>query len=101
MKREPVFLVIDNVTDVNSSWKEACGYLAVGFHPESRIVITSRSKENIRKLVVDIPFCVPMPRLSVMEAGELFLRSAAPSMSVFRLTDEQQRIVGLCIQQCL
>lgn len=104
LKREPVFLVIDNVTDNDAddnSWKEANEYLMAGFHPESRVVITSRSRSSIRGLVPGIQFCMPMPRLNVTEAGELFMRSAVPEKSIFGHSAEEQRIVALCIRECL
>jgi hypothetical protein len=101
MKREPVFLAIDNVTNDESSWKEAHAYLMVGFHSESRIMITSRSKAIVQDLLPGVEFCMPMPSLSVKEAGAIFLKSAAPMKSIFMLTEEERRIVGLCIEQCL
>lgn len=101
MKLEPVFLAIDNVTNDDSSWKEAHEYLIVGFHSQSRVMITSRSVSNIQDLLPDIKFCIPMPRLTVKDARELFLRSAAPLKFTFTLTDDERRIVGLCILQCL
>ncbi|KAG0606089.1 hypothetical protein M758_9G112900 [Ceratodon purpureus] len=99
--REPVFLAIDNVTGDEISLGEAREYLMVGFHPQSRILITSRSEANVQELLSGIEFCMPMPRLRVKEAGEIFLRSAAPMKSISELTDDEQRIVGICIQQCL
>ncbi|KAG0561334.1 hypothetical protein KC19_9G056300 [Ceratodon purpureus] len=99
--REPVFLAIDNVIGDESSLAEAREYLKVGFHPHSRILITSRSKSNVQELLSGGEFCIAMPRLRVNEAGEIFLRSAAPMRSISGLTDEERRIVGLCIQQCL
>ena len=101
MKRGPIFLAIDNVSNDASSWKEAHEYLTVGFHPESRIMITSRSEVIVQDLLPGVEFCMPMPRLSVQEAGAMFLRSAAPTKSICGLTDEERRILGLCIQQCL
>jgi hypothetical protein len=99
--REPVFLAIDNVTGDECSWKEAQQYLMLGFHPLSRILITSRCEANVQDLLPGVNFCMAVPRLRVQEAGEIFLKSAAPMKSIFGLTDEERRIVGLCIQQCL
>jgi hypothetical protein len=101
MKREPLFLAIDNVTNDASSRKEAHEYLTVGFHPESRIMITSRSEVIVQDLLPGVEFCMPMPRLSVQEAGAIFLRSAAPTKSICALTDEERRVLGLCIELCL
>ncbi|KAG0554175.1 hypothetical protein KC19_12G069600 [Ceratodon purpureus] len=99
--REPVFLALDNVTGDESSIREAREYLEVGFHPMSRILITSRSVVNVQDLLPDSDFCMAMPTLRVKEAGEIFLKKAAPMKSISGLTDEERRIVGLCIQQCL
>lgn len=73
----------------------------LGSQRESRIMITFRSKVNVWDLVPDIGYCVAMPSLSWAEAGELFLRSAAPSKSIFGLSVEERRIVGLCIKECM
>ena len=100
IKREPVFLVIDNVINDERSWKEAHDYLTVGFHPESRIVITSRSRVIVQDLLPDVQFCKPMPKLSEREAGEIFLKSAAPMKSYSSLTDEERRILKLCTKLC-
>ncbi|KAG0561314.1 hypothetical protein KC19_9G054500 [Ceratodon purpureus] len=99
--REPVFLALDNVTGDEGSLREVREYLEVGFHPKSRILITSRSLVNVQDLLPDSQFCMAMPRLSVKEAGEIFLRSAAPMKSMSGLTDEERRIVWRCIQQCI
>lgn len=101
VRREPVFLAIDNVTGDESSLREAREYLEVGFHPKSKILITSTSLVNVQDLLPGSQFCMAMPRLRVKEAAEIFLKSAAPMKSISGLTDEEQRIVGLCIQQCL
>ena len=101
MKRDPVFLAIDNVTNDVSSRKEAHEYLMLGFHAGSRILIPSRSEVIVQDLLPGVKFCMSMPSLTVNEAGSIFLRSAAPMKSIFMLTDEEQRIVGLCIEQCL
>ncbi|KAG0605267.1 hypothetical protein M758_9G044500 [Ceratodon purpureus] len=99
--REPVFLALDNVTGDESSLREAREYLEVGFHPKSRILITSTSSVNVQDLLPGSQFCMAMPRLRVKEAGEIFLRSAAPMKSISGLSDEEQRIVALCLQECL
>jgi hypothetical protein len=101
MKWEPVFLAIDNVTDDRISRSEVEEYLTVGFHPESRIMITSRSEIVVQDLVPGVEFCMPMPRLNVQEAEAIFLRSAAPTKSICALTAEERRVLGLCIQLCL
>jgi hypothetical protein len=101
MKRGPIFLAIDNVSNDASSWKEAHEYLTVWFHPESRIMITSRSEVIVQDLLPGVEFCIRMPGLSVQEAGAIFLRSAAPTKSICALTDEERIVLGLCIQHCL
>jgi hypothetical protein len=101
MKREPVFLAIDNVTNDLISRREVEEYLTVGFHPESRIMITSRSEVVVQDLLPGVEFCMPMPRLSVQEAGAIFLRSAAPTKSICALTAEERRVLGLCIELCM
>ncbi|KAG0575840.1 hypothetical protein KC19_5G034700 [Ceratodon purpureus] len=102
MRREPVFLVIDNVTDDSTSRTEALAYLEAGFHPHSRIMITSRSEDVVQALFTDpkSTFCKAMPDLTEEEAGFIFLQGAAPQRALDALTDEERRVLSLCLGQC-
>jgi hypothetical protein len=102
MKREPVFLVIDNITDDSDSRTEASAYLEAGFHPHSKIMITSRSEDVVQALFADptSAFCKAMPNLTEEEAGFIFLQRAAPQRALDTLTDEEKRVLTLCLGQC-
>ncbi|KAG0615271.1 hypothetical protein M758_5G028000 [Ceratodon purpureus] len=102
MRREPVFLVIDNITDDSTSRTEALEYLEAGFHPHSRIMITSRSEDVVQALFTDpkSTFCKAMPNLTEEEAGFIFLQRAAPQRALDTLTDEERRVLSLCLGQC-
>lgn len=102
MKREPVFLVIDNITDDSASRMEALAYLEAGFHPHSKIMITSRSEDVVQALFTDpmSTFCKAMPNLTEEEAGFIFLKRAAPQRAIDTLTDEEKRVLKLCLGQC-
>lgn len=104
---QPVFLVIDNV-DVES-FNEAQEYLNSLFHPKSKIMVTARSQQIVMDLLSDShskeptyfsEFCKPVPDLTEEEAGTIFLRNAAPKKTLSKLTDEERRILRLCVQQC-
>ena len=97
MKREPVFLVVDNITDDSASRMEASAYLEVGFHPHSKIMITSRSEDIVQALFRDSSstFCKAMPDLTEEEAGFIFQQRALDA-----LTDEEKRVFKLCLCQC-
>ncbi|KAG0616769.1 hypothetical protein M758_5G140600 [Ceratodon purpureus] len=102
MRREPVFLVIDNITDDSTSRTEALAYLEAGFHPHSRIMITSRGEDVVQALFTDpkSTFCKAMPNLTEEEAGFIFLQRAAPQRALGTLTDEERRVLSLCLGQC-
>lgn len=72
MKEEPVFLVIDNVTNDDHLLREARDYLMVEFHPKSRILITSMSKLILKDLLREMNFYMPMQNLMNEEARTLF-----------------------------
>ena len=102
MKREPVFLVIDNIIDDSGSRMEASAYLEAGFHPHSKIMITSRSEDIVQALFRDSSstFCKAMPDLTEEEAGFIFLQRAAPRSQLDALTDGEKRVLKLCLCQC-
>ena len=100
LKREKVFLVIDNVLDGHSV-NEARHYLELDFHYESRILITSRSQEIVEELLQKSSFCKPMPDLIEEEAKKIFLNKCSPGNKLYNLTDEVWQEVGSCIKQCI
>lgn len=100
MKRKPVFLVIDNVTNDANVRDEAIAYLKVGFHSQSKIMITSRGKEIVKDLLPHQNACIPMPHLNEEEARIIFMNKADPWRNMSLLIDEESSILHRCIQHC-
>lgn len=102
MGRHPVFLVIDNISDDEASRDEARAYLKAGFHPDSLIMITSRSQDIVKALFNDSEskYCKAMPNLTEEEAGIIFLQRAAPQRTLATLSDAEREILKLCLDQC-
>jgi len=101
MKQDKVFLVLDNITFDAHLLQEVQDYLRMGFHPKSRILITSSSKAILEDLLPNMELYTPMPKLMVEEARELFLKCVVPMKALSELTSEEQNILGICIQKCL
>jgi len=92
--------VIDNVSDDQASRKEALAYLEAGFHEESQIMVTARSQDVVKGLLLDPKYCKPMPNLMKDEAAVIFLRKAAPGRKVSSLSPEEQSVLNSCLAQC-
>jgi len=86
IKYERVFLVLDNITNDVHLLQEVKDYLEMEFHPESRSMITSSSKAILEDLLPKTELYMQMPTLMVEEAGELFLKRAAPTKAICELT---------------
>jgi len=102
MRRHPVFLVIDNITEDPKFRTEASAYLEAGFQRGSMIMITSRSCDIVKELFPDgrdLTYCKAMASLSEEEAGFVFLRRAAPQRKLESLTIEEQEILKVCVGQ--
>jgi len=103
MNQQPVFLVIDNITDDRESCTEALAYLEVGFHVGSKIMITSRSFDIVEELFpshTNATYCKAMVNLSEEEARLIFLRRTAPQRKSESLTIGEHKILKECLSQC-
>jgi hypothetical protein len=100
MKREPVFLIIDNVTNDAHSRNEVLAYLKVEYHSQSKILVTSRSKEVVKDLLPNFNACMPVPHLNEEEASTIFMNKADPRKSISLLADEEKTSLQRCIQHC-
>ena len=93
-----VFLAIDNVWDDTRSIEEAGGYLTNEFHPESKVLVTSRCKQTLTNLGISEACCFEMPDLKEEDAIGLFLHYACPSLSPVELGNpEHLEVVMQCI----
>lgn len=99
---DPVFLAIDNVGDAEDSRDEACTFLRCNFHPSSKIMVVSRSKEVVEALLEGPEYCKPLPDLMIEEARALFLSKAtAPKKEFSSLSTAEVNIVNTCLKECL
>lgn len=99
--KEPKFLAVDNVQDTLASLQEAESYLK-WLSPESIIIITSRSRDNLLSVKPgdDIIPCNPIPNLDQEEAMTLFLKIAAPDVDRQSLDHRHNRILENCLKIC-
>jgi hypothetical protein len=97
--KKPKFLAVDNVQDTLASAQEAENYLR-WLSPESIIIITSRSRHNLRPVTLGDTCCNPIPNLNKEEAMTLFLKIAAPEVDRQSLDQRHIRILENCLQIC-
>jgi len=103
MNQQPVFLVIDNITNDRQSYMEASTYLTARFHLGSMIMITSRNLDIVEEIFPEhsnTTYCKAMASLMEEEARLIFLRRAAPQRKLETLTIEEQEILRVCLAQC-
>lgn len=100
MRRHPVFLAVDNVGDSDECRTEARAFLRANFHPSSKVMVVSRSKDVVEALLEDSEFCKPLPDLMLEEAAAIFLSKAAPKKKFSSLEIEERRIVDVCLKEC-
>ena len=93
MKKEKVFLAIDNISD-NKSIDEAKKYLQAGYCSGSIVMVTSRALGHLTYLRIDKSACFEMPRLGKDEAMALFLYHAEPR------TEVDKKVLNRCIKRC-
>jgi len=103
MKRQPVFLVIDNITNDRESQVEALAYLEARFHIKSMIMITSRSSDIVEELFpshLNATYCKALATLNEEEARLIFLRRSTPQKRLETFTIEEHNILRECLAQC-
>ncbi|XP_024398602.1 uncharacterized protein [Physcomitrium patens] len=97
----PVLLIIDNVQDDHDSQEEARGYLKAKFCEGSKVVITSRSRVALEKLLPGPEFRKAMPELERDEAARIFLRRAVRhEKRLFSLDPRENKVLDTCLEQC-
>ena len=93
-----MFLAIDNVWNDGPSLREADDYLVHDFHPESKVLVTTRCKETLRSLGIHGECCFEMPDLREEDAMGLFLHYACPSPSPIELANpEHLKVIKECV----
>ena len=99
MHKHKVFLAIDNVWDTLVSRDAARTFLQAGFHCDSMVVVTARTKDILVRLDIDDNHCIEMPELDKEEATKLFLHHALPNCSP-SLECPQLAVVEQCVERC-
>ncbi|KAG0586685.1 hypothetical protein KC19_2G108800 [Ceratodon purpureus] len=100
--KQKVFIAIDNVFDSSKCLEEASAYLQLNYFPNSVVVVTARSLDQLQMLKIEKSNCLAMPDLKYAEARSLFLYHAthaghvkdAPGVEV---GDE---IIKRCLKKC-
>ena len=95
-----VFLAIDNVWNEDISRKQAEVLLEMGFHPDSLVIVTSRSREVLEWLGIHEDYCFEMPVLDKSDATEVLLHSMAPGFDIQSLADDQRSAVDKAVERC-
>ena len=99
MKRQKVFLVLDNVC---VEFAEARKYLDAGYHDGSKVLVTSRSVDVLKQLGIPESNCMEMPHLDQKGAMDVFLYYARIlETSKNRLPGPaDMEIVKRCVEEC-
>ncbi|KAG0624136.1 hypothetical protein M758_3G226900 [Ceratodon purpureus] len=95
-----VFLAIDNVWNEDICYEQAQALLGMGFHPSSRVVVTSRSREALEWLGIYKECCFEMPELDKGDATAVLLQAAAPGYDKGSMTESQRVAVDKIVERC-
>lgn len=100
MPRQRIFLAVDNIFDSAESIEAARMFLRLRFHPNSMVVVTSRSQDVLqRSLGIPESCCVLCPSVTAEEARQIILDHInIPSTEL--LTDEQEQILYQTVERC-
>ncbi|KAG0556584.1 hypothetical protein KC19_11G064900 [Ceratodon purpureus] len=96
--KHKVFLAIDNVWDSSVSRDAALTFLQAGFHCDSMVLVTARTRDILVRLDIDENHCIEMPELDKEEATKLFLHHALPYCS--QVEGSQREVVEQCVERC-
>ena len=92
-----VFLAIDNV------WNECSQaeiLLGMGFHPDSLVIVTSRSCEPLEWLGILKKHCFEMPLLDKKDATEVLLHSVGRGFDIESAKDYQRIAIETVVERC-
>lgn len=99
LKKQPVFLAVDDVREDLDSCQEVQTYLSY-LCPGSKIIITARSQNIVLSVIGRSMFCKPIPHLKKPEALSLFLKIATPKRISTPLDPMETWALGECLQMC-
>ncbi|KAG0601423.1 hypothetical protein M758_11G109500 [Ceratodon purpureus] len=74
--KQKVLIAIDNVFDSSKCLEEAGAYLELNYSPNSVVVVTARSLDQLLMVKIEESNCMEMPDLEKDEARSLFLYHA-------------------------
>jgi len=101
LHRHKVFLTLDNVNDTQEMTENARMFLRAGFHPESKVLVTARSRKVLEQVMGGQVASVPVPKLTQEEAICLFLQHATYQNSTFgSFSSECQDVIVRCVERC-
>ncbi|KAG0623537.1 hypothetical protein M758_3G181400 [Ceratodon purpureus] len=98
MRKQKVFLAIDNVWDDSKSIEDARMYLQTDYHKGSVVVVTSRSLKTLTYLGIEKSHCFEMPELEFQDAKDLFIQHAAYGIQFSKYDDICA--INKCIALC-
>ncbi|KAG0556588.1 hypothetical protein KC19_11G065200 [Ceratodon purpureus] len=98
LHKHKVFLAIGNVWDSSVSRDTGLTFLQAGFHCDSMVLVTARTRDILVRLGIDENHCMEMPELDKEEATKLFLHHALPYYS--QLEGPQRDVVEQCVERC-
>lgn len=95
-----MFLAIDNVWNEDVSKKPADALLKMRFHPDSLVIVTSRSPRLLEWLGIHRECCFEVPTLDKVDATTLLFESAAPGCDIGYITMKQRQAVDKLVGRC-
>lgn len=100
MKKQAIFLAIDNMSDNTKSIEQAKTFLTAGFANGSIVIVTARSSEVLKlcHLDIDESNCLGMPELQKDEAKSLFVEHAICDSETGTEVDDE--IIDRCLKRC-
>ncbi|KAG0557048.1 hypothetical protein KC19_11G098900 [Ceratodon purpureus] len=100
--KQKVFIAIDNVFDSSKCLEEADAYLKLNYSPNSVVVVTARSLDQLQMLQIEKSNCLEMPDLEKDEARSLFMYHATHAGRVQDAPEVEvgEEIIKRCLKKC-
>ncbi|KAG0601427.1 hypothetical protein M758_11G109900 [Ceratodon purpureus] len=100
--KQKVFIAIDNVFDSSKCLEEAGAYLKLNYSPNSVVVVTARSLDQLEMVKIEKTNCMEMPDLEKDEARSLFLYHATDAGRVQDAPEVEvgEEIIKRCLKKC-
>ncbi|KAG0561405.1 hypothetical protein KC19_9G062400 [Ceratodon purpureus] len=96
--KDPIFLTLDNMSDLDASIAEVQLYLSARLPAGSIVIVTARSKDWLLRVrpYIDESNCMQMPELMLEEAKSLFVKSSAAKLR----NDVDVKLILRCVKRC-